>query len=186
MMLLAGCSQAEQNAAADSSAPASIRVSNFTLTSPQLTDGGLLPADLKCARDGGDGVTPPLQWTYVPAGTKSLALIMHHYPRATREGVDAPSQYWVLWNIPADTRALPRGNPASIGDEGADKDEQSTGYTPPCSPPGQKHKYIITLYALNGPLDTLPARDDGKVNWSTMKAAMTGKIIGSTSISFLN
>ena len=125
MMLLAGCSQAERSAATDNSAPASIPVANFTLTSPELTDGGLLPADLKCTRDGGDGVTPPLQWTYVPAGTKSLALIMHHYPRGTREGVDAPSQYWLLWNIPADTRALPRGNPASIGDEGADKDEKT-------------------------------------------------------------
>ena len=64
--------------------------------------------------------------------------------------------------------------------------KRRTGYTPPCSPPGQQHEYTITLYALNGPLDTLPARDDGNVDWSTMKTAMKGKIIGSTSISFLN
>ena len=165
---------------------AQVEVSGFTLTSPELTDGGNLPADLKCQRDGGDGVTPPLQWTGVPEGTKSLALIMHHYPHGTVEERDAPSQYWLLWNIPVDTRALPRGNPESIGDEGSDKDKRRTGYTPPCSPPGSKHKYIITLYALNAPLNTLPAKDDGDVDWSAMATAMQGKIIGSSSISFFN
>lgn len=158
----------------------------FVLSSPAMKDGGMLPADLKCTRDGGDGVTPPLAWDGVPEGTKSLALIMHHYPRGRVEGVDAPSQYWLLWNIPPETRALPRGNPASIGDEGADKDERRTGYTPPCSPPGSMHEYTITLYALSAPLDTLPARDDPNVNWSAMTKAMDGKIIGTSHISFQN
>ena len=99
----------------------------FMLSSPVMVDGGILPADLKCTRDGGDGLTPPLVWSGAPADTQGLALIMHHYPKGTVEGVDAPSQYWLLWNIPADTTAQPRGNPASIGDEGADKDENRTG-----------------------------------------------------------
>ena len=159
---------------------------SFMLTSPAMQDGGMLPADLKCTRDGGDGVTPPLAWEGVPDGTKSLALIMHHYPRGKVEGVDAPSQYWLLWNIPPETRALPRGNPASIGDEGADKDERRTGYTPPCSPPGSLHEYTITLYALSSPLDTLPLHDDPDVDWSAMTKAMNGKIVASSHISFQN
>jgi Raf kinase inhibitor-like YbhB/YbcL family protein len=159
---------------------------SFMLTSPAIKDGGMLPADLKCTRDGGDGVTPPLAWDGVPDGTKNLALIMHHYPRGRVEGVDAPSQYWLLWNIPSETRALPRGNPASIGDEGADKDERRTGYTPPCSPPGSLHEYTITLYALSAPLDTLPPHDDPNVDWSVMTKAMNGKIIASSHILFQN
>lgn len=158
----------------------------FGLSSPAMKDGGMLPADLKCTRDGGDGVTPPLAWDRVPEGTKGLALIMHHYPRGRVEGVDAPSQYWLLWNIPPETRALPRGNPASIGDEGADKDERRTGYTPPCSPPGNLHKYTITLYALSAPLDKLPAQDDPNVDWSELTKAMDGKGLASSHISFLN
>ena len=158
----------------------------FILTSPAIKDGGMLPADLKCTRDGGDGVTPPLAWEGVPDGTKSLALIMHHYPRGRVEGVDAPSQYWLLWNIPPETRALPRGNPASIGDEGADKDERRTGYTPPCSPPGSLHEYTITLYALSASLDTLPLNDDPNVDWSAMTEAMNGRILASSHISFQN
>lgn len=159
---------------------------SFVLTSPVLSDGEPLPTDLKCTRDSGDGVTPPLEWSSIPEGTKSLALIMHHYLRGAVEGQDVPSQYWLLWNIPADTKALPRDNPASIGTEGADKDRRRTGYTPPCSPLGPQHKYTITLYALKGVLDMLPAQDALEVDWSAMTKAMEGTIIASSEISFLN
>ena len=158
----------------------------FMLSSPVMVNGGTLPADLKCTRDGGDGLTPPLAWSGTPVDTQGLALIMHHYPKGTVEGVDAPSQYWLLWNIPVDTVELPRGNPASIGDEGGDKDQRRTGYTPPCSPPGAQHEYVITLYALSSALDDLPAHDDLQVDWSSMTRAMEGKIIASSSIAFLN
>lgn len=158
----------------------------FTLSSPEIMDGGILPADLKCTRDGGEGVSPPLAWSDVPAGTESLALIMHHYPRGTVAGRDAPSQYWLLWNIPADTNELDRANPYSIGDEGADKDKRHTGYTPPCSPAGSAHEYIITVYALDGPLANLPENDNISVDWETLTAAMEGKVITSSEISFKN
>lgn len=76
----------------------------FALFSPEITDGGMLPSALKCSRNGGDGVSPPLVWSDVPEGTESLAVIMYHYPRGTVAGRDAPSQYWLLWNIPPETR----------------------------------------------------------------------------------
>ncbi|GAA3868180.1 YbhB/YbcL family Raf kinase inhibitor-like protein [Celeribacter arenosi] len=158
----------------------------FVLSSPAITDGGNLPPALKCTRDGGDGLSPPLDWGHVPEGTESLALIMHHYPKDTVEGVDPPSQYWLLWNIPAQTTTIPQGNPASIGDEGSDKDGGRTGYTPPCSPPGARHEYTITLYALNHRADALPTEDSVDVNWVAMTDAIADKVIGSTSISFWN
>lgn len=158
----------------------------FTLSSPEIMDRGLLPADLKCTRDGGDGVSPPLAWSDIPAGTDSLALIMHHHPRGAVAGRDAPSQYWLLWNVPADTNELGRANPYSIGDEGADKDERSTGYTPPCSPAGSVHEDTITVYALDGPLTSLPENDDISVDWEMLTAAMAGKVITSSQIRFKN
>ncbi len=162
----------------------------FTLTSPELVDGAPLPADLKCSRDGGDGVSPPISWTNPPEGTKGFAIIMHHYPRGRVEGVDAPSQYWLLWNIPVSATGLARGNPTSIGDEGADKDMHGTGYTPPCAPAGQQdgppHRYTITVYALSQPLATLPDHDDGAVDWKAMTAAMNSLVLGSSSLSFTN
>jgi phosphatidylethanolamine-binding protein (PEBP) family uncharacterized protein len=101
-------------------------------------------------------------------------------------GRDAPSQYWLLWNIPADTNRLDRANPASIGTEGADKDARHTGYTPPCSPAGSGHEYTITVYALNAQLNSLPVNDDISVDWETLTAAMKGKVITSSQISFKN
>lgn len=159
---------------------------SFVLTSSAIMDGGDLPADLECTRKGGDGLSPPIEWTAVPKSTTSLAVIMHHYSRGKIEGVDAPSQYWLLWNIPADTASLPRGNPASIGDEGADKDERFTGYTPPCSPTGSRHEYTITLYALSSSPDQLPNADSKDVDWATMTHAIENIVIASTSFSFWN
>lgn len=164
----------------------------LTLTSPAIADGGALPDDLKCQRDGGNGVSPPLAWSGVPVGTQSLAVIMYHYPKGTAEGVNPPSQYWLLWDIPADTASLPPGNPDSIGNEGSDKDARATGFTPPCSPKplfsfakGPQHEYFIELFALNAPL-ALPAHDDLSVDWATMTAAMKDKVIASSRISFWN
>ncbi len=167
-------------------ATAGVAQEGFTLSSPEIEDGGLLPDALKCTRDGGDGVSPPLAWTNVPEGTESLAVIMHHYPRGTVAGRDAPSQYWLLWNIPPDTLGLERGNPASIGDEGSDKDQQATGYTPPCSPGGDVHEYTITAYALDAPLSSLPANDDISVDWTALTEALDGKVIAASDINFGN
>ena len=166
----------------------------FTLASPEIADGSPLPADLKCQRDDGDGVSPPLEWTGVPLGTQSLALIMYHYPKGTVEGVDPPSQYWLLWNIPVGTLSLPRANPDSIGNEGSDKDGRATGYTPPCSPKSwfsfgkskPEHQYFIELFALNAPLATLPTHDALSVDWTVLTAAMKDKVIASSRISFWN
>jgi len=158
---------------------------NFTLSSPTIIDGGDLPEDFKCTRDGGSGLTPALQWSDVPTGTESFAVIMHHYPRNATEGVDDPSQYWLLWGISAATTDLPAGNPDSVGHEGADKDRNTTGYTPPCSPRGARHEYTITAFALDTVPD-LPQQDDLSINWAEMIDAMDKHVIASSSISFWN
>ncbi len=158
----------------------------FTLSSPDFPDQGRLPLQNKCQRDGGQGLSPSLQWSSAPAGTKSFAVVMHHYPRGTVEGRHAPSQYWLLWNIPVETNALPPGNPESLGDEGADKDERGVGYTPPCSPGNATHSYTITLYALDAAPDTLGNKDDPTVDWSTLMNAIEDKVIASSALSFLN
>ena len=166
----------------------------FKLTSPLITNGGVLPDSLKCERDGGKGLSPPVALSAVPEGTDSLALIMYHYPKGTVQGVDPPSQYWLLWNIPVATHNLPAGNPDSVGNEGSDKDGTRTGYTPPCSPrpwwsffsSKPQHEYFIEAFALSALLAELPGHDDQKVDWATMTKAMQNKILASSKISFWN
>ncbi|WP_299554431.1 YbhB/YbcL family Raf kinase inhibitor-like protein [uncultured Tateyamaria sp.] len=167
-------------------ASAALAQDGFALTSPVIDPGGSLPADLKCTRDGGDGLSPPLAWSDTPEGTRSIAVSMHHYPRGTLEGVDTPSHYWLLWNLPATTSTLERGNPGSIGDEGADKDMRGVGYTPPCSPPGPAHEYIITVYALDAKPTALPSVDDPTVDWQQMMLALDGHVLASSDLRFTN
>ena len=158
----------------------------FTLSSPDIQEQGTLSLGGKCQRDGGKGLSPPLEWSSAPAGTQSFALVMHHYPRGTVIGRDDPSQYWLLWNIPADVRSLSAGNRESLGNEGADKDRRGVGYTPPCSPGGATHSYTITLYALNAAPQALGSTDDPGVDWADVMTAIEGKVIASSALSFLN
>lgn len=159
----------------------------FTVTSRALTDGAALPADLRCTRSGGDGVSPPLAWDNAPRDTQAYAIVMQHYPNGTYPGVNAPSHYWLVWNIPGDATGVARGNPSSLGVEGSDKDMRATGYTPPCSPAGAgTHEYTIWVYALDGLLADLPAQDDINVGWPDVMAALNGHVLGGSSISFKN
>ena len=118
------------------------------VTSSAFEGGGAIPARYTC--DGLD-ISPPLSWSPVPNGTRSLALIA--------EDPDAPRgafAHWVIYNLPPDTRRLPEDVPnrqtlpggALQGMNGAG----SIGYTGPC-PPGGTHRYFFKVYALDTELD---------------------------------
>jgi len=166
-----------------------VSVSSFAelrLTSPVMENGGTLPADLKCTRDGGDGLSPPIDWSGAPEGTKSFAVIMHHYPGNRVEGVDNPSHYWLVWNIPASVNSFPRGNPESYGNEGGDKDKRYVGYTPPCSPGNASHKYTITVYALDTDTISLGSEDDINVDWAALTNSIQDHVLSSSALDFMN
>jgi Raf kinase inhibitor-like YbhB/YbcL family protein len=159
----------------------------FELTSPDLVDGAAMPDSLKCTRDGGSGLSPHLAWTNAPRDTGGYAIVMQHYPHGTYPGVNDPSHYWLVWNIPADAQGLAEDNPDSLGVEGSDKDIRSTGYTPPCSPAGgAPHEYTIWVYALDGALADLPAQDSIKIDWSDLMAALDGHVLNAATLTFTN
>ena len=100
--------------------------------------------------DGRD-LSPPLSWSGLPSGTKSLALIV--------DDPDAPDPmapkmtwvHWVLYNIPVEVKelaenagesGLPAGTLEGVNDWGR------TGYGGPCPPIG-RHRYFFKLYALD-------------------------------------
>ncbi|WP_386684114.1 YbhB/YbcL family Raf kinase inhibitor-like protein [Loktanella sp. R86503] len=160
---------------------------NFTVTSSAFVNGAALPDDLRCTRSGGDGVSPPLSWNNAPVDTQAYAIVMQHYPVGTYPGVNEPSHYWLVWNIPAGADGVARGNPESLGVEGSDKDVRATGYTPPCSPSGAgTHEYTIWVYALDAPLTDLPDQDDISIVWADVMAALKGHVLAGDSITFWN
>ena len=118
-------------------------MTDFDLTSPAFDEGQPIPERFSC---DGDNVSPPLDWSSVPEGTRSLALILHD--------PDAPSgdfTHWVGWNIDPGTGGLEEGAHATV--EGANGFGEN-GYGGPCPPPGHgAHRYFHELFALDTELD---------------------------------
>ena len=118
------------------------------VTSTAFEEGGMIPKQYTC--DGTD-VSPPLAWTSVPEGTKTIALIC--------DDPDAPMGtwvHWVLFNLPADVKELPENvQPQKSLETGAmqgTNDFRKIGYGGPC-PPGGTHRYYFKLYALDSELN---------------------------------
>ncbi len=130
------------SAGENSSTASTPRAANaFPFSSSGVGANGLLDAKFTC---DGDGVSPPFQWSDLPAGTKSLALTMHHLPGP---GGDE-HVYIVTWNIPATTKSLDAGQ-KNVGTWGVNTVNGRDEYAPPCSKgPGEK-TYVVTLYALS-------------------------------------
>jgi Raf kinase inhibitor-like YbhB/YbcL family protein len=94
---------------------------------------------------------------------------------------DAPGQtfvHWVLYGLPAETRALPEALPGigQLADGGRQgrNDFGDLGYGGPCPPPGSPHHYVFTLYALDAKLN-LPVG----ATRAQVEAAMQGHILAS-------
>jgi hypothetical protein len=94
-------------------------------------------------------LSPPLQISEIPKGTKSLVLIMDD-PDAM-DAVGKVWVHWVLWNISPNTREIYEN---SIPDDSVDgnTDFDEIGYGGP-APPDKEHTYIFKLYALDETLN---------------------------------
>ena len=94
-----------------------------------------------------DNTSPPLDWTGIPEGTVSIALVMGSDQILEERKVDAiPDKeiveswaHWVIWNIPADATGLPEAvatttQVAAIGPKTMQgvNDDKTTGYSGPC------------------------------------------------------
>lgn len=128
------------------------------LRSSSFTNGKPIP--VKYTGDG-DDLSPPLEWSKVPANTKEFVLICDD-PDAP---MPPPWVHWVLYRIPADANALTEGisrSPKVPGMEGTNSwtSGKTIGYRGPAPPRGHGvHHYHFRLYALDTLLK-LPARTD--------------------------
>ena len=144
----------------------------FKLISPAFAPNGSIPSQYTC---DGDDISPPLAWSDVPSGTRSLALIM--------DDPDAPDPakpqrvyvHWVVYNIPAFTLKLPL-NAANIGlpnrARHSTNDWEKQTYGGPCPPIG-RHRYFFKLYALDAELQGLKHPTKAE-----LEQAMEGHLVG--------
>jgi Raf kinase inhibitor-like YbhB/YbcL family protein len=144
----------------------------LALTSPRFKDGDLIPI----AYTGeGDDLSPPLQWSNPPAGTKSLALIVEDPDAPDPRNPQMTWSHWVLYNIPPGTQALPEGATPDVLPAGARQglnDWKRQGYGGPMPPVG-RHRYYFRMYALDTVLPDL-----GRPTRLDLLDAMDGHILG--------
>lgn len=128
------------------------------ITSSVFEDGGEIPARFTCQ---GAEVSPPLTFSGVPDGAKSLALIVDDPDAPDPKAPKMTYVHWVLYDLPPDTKDFPEGMkqlPEGTG-EGIN-DWKRTGYGGPCPPIG-RHRYFFKLYALDTKLGGIdkPTKD---------------------------
>jgi Raf kinase inhibitor-like YbhB/YbcL family protein len=104
----------------------------------------MIPRKYTC---DGENLSPPIEWSGVPLGTKSLALLM--------EDPDAPGKTWIHWvvyDIPPDLNMLSENVTSNIEFAGTasqgTNDFKVIGYGGPC-PPSGSHRYFFKLFALD-------------------------------------
>lgn len=127
----------------------------IALTSLAFADGAAMPARFTA---DGDGASPPLAWTGLPAGTVRVALLVEDAGSPTPN----PLVHLIAWNL----------DPAVPLSEGAASQPESrldlgrnsflkAGWLPPDPPTGHgPHGYLFQIYALDAvlPLSEHPGR----------------------------
>ena len=134
----------------------------LTITSPAFSHNGEIPMRYTC---DGEDISPALEWSGLPEGTKSVVLIVDDPDAPDPAAPKMTWVHWVLYNIPPDAPALPEGvRPKDLPKatkEGLN-DWKRTGYGGPCPPIG-RHRYFHKLYALDVVLPDLDRPTKGKL-----------------------
>jgi Raf kinase inhibitor-like YbhB/YbcL family protein len=135
------------------------------LTSLSFANNQPIPERYSCE---GDSVNPTLVIENVPAGAKSLALIVDDIDAAGGSFI-----HWFVFDIRPDIGTIEED---SIPGTQCVNSAKRKGYAGPC-PPSGTHRYIFRLYAL----DTVLGLPDS-TRMAAVKMAMQGHIIESTEL----
>jgi Raf kinase inhibitor-like YbhB/YbcL family protein len=150
----------------------------IAVTSHAFVDHGPLPEN--CTADG-DGTSPPLQWSGVPATATSVVLIVEDADSPTPR----PLVHAIAVGLAADDGSLDEG----ALDDDKDAPEQARlgrnsylqhGWLPPDPPPGHgRHRYAFQVFALAGgaALPETPGRD-ALMDVLEQDAVASGMIVG--------
>ena len=143
----------------------------LALTSTAFQPDGAIPAVYTCQ---GKDISVPLAWGGLPAGTRSLALIVDDPDAPDPAAPKMTWVHWVLYNIPPAATGLPEGVKARALPAGTlegSNDWGRTGYGGPCPPVG-RHRYFFKLYALDVVLPDLGTPDKKR-----LERAMKGHVL---------
>ncbi|MBX3261775.1 MAG: YbhB/YbcL family Raf kinase inhibitor-like protein [Labilithrix sp.] len=149
----------------------------FNLTSPSFEHEHEIPARHTC--DGAD-VSPALVWTDPPRGTKGFALIVDDPDAPDPRAPKRTWVHWVLYDLPADARALAENASRDDFPRGTvegENDWKEIGWRGP-SPPVGRHRYFFKLHALDTSLEDL----GGGASKQDLENAMMGHILATATL----
>jgi hypothetical protein len=147
----------------------------LTLTSSAFEAGEKIPSKYTCE---GEDVSPPLAFGGVPAGTKSLALIVDDPDAPDPKAPKRVWAHWLVYNLPPESEGLPEDagrNGLPSGAVTGLSDRKQTAYHGPCPPIG-RHRYFHKLFALD---TTLPEKALTKAE---LEAAILGRVLAEASL----
>lgn len=124
---------------------AGLNLGDLTISSPAFGHGEPIP---ERHTTEGDDVSPALEWSSVPDGTRQLALVCHDPDAPLTHGFT----HWVVYGIPADATGIPEGGGDAFVQGTSDFEKEAFGG--PAPPPGHgTHHYFFHLYALDTEVD---------------------------------
>jgi len=159
-----------------------VKCKDFRISSPAFRDGAKLPDLYTCeGKPFSEGISPKLEWTKGPKGTKSYAIVFKDLSI-----IDGPfpdrAFHWAIWDIPHSRQELPQSLPSGQFPAGIKNAQQLSGYPPapyqyfgPCpswenfcsggTVPRSLDSYSFTIYALDTKTLELPAPDPSIANY---------------------
>jgi Raf kinase inhibitor-like YbhB/YbcL family protein len=155
-----------------------VHAGEFTLSSPTIKPGAALSEEqvfngFGCA---GKNLSPALEWTKGPKGTKSYAITVYDPDAPTGSGW----WHWIVYNIPANVTTIALGAGDATGKKlplGALQGRTDFGthaFGGACPPQGDTpHRYIFTVHALK--IEKIEVAPDAS-------AAMIGFMINANSL----
>ena len=147
------------------------------LMSNSFIDGGLIPLKYTQA---GEQASPQLAWANAPMGTQSFVLHMHDMEGA-RNKTTEDQLHWLVWNISAETRALPEGVPMGDLKDGSHQ-TSATGngvYRGPGAPAnGPYHHYVFEVFALDTKIEVPANPSDPFDTRAKVLSAIQGHVLG--------
>ena len=144
------------------------------ITSPSFEHEAAIPAKYTC--DGAD-LSPPLAWTGVPPGTKSLAFVLDDPDAPDPRAPKMTWVHWILYDMRPTVAGLPEGvSELPSGTREGRNGWKTTGYRGPCPPVG-RHRYFHKLFALDVVLPDLGQPDE-----AALEHAMMGHVLAQATV----
>ena len=135
-------------------------------------DGAMLP--VRYTADGA-GLSPPIQWHHVPAGTRSVTVVIEDADSPTPR----PLVHAIVWNLPGEDGVLGEGVLNTMQATGSSDLGRNSmlkhAYLPPDPPPGHgPHRYACQVFALDCVPEHGEAPGRGK-----LQELLRGHVLGS-------